>query len=495
MKPSSRHAAERQLVEEIEARSEAFENLQVLADDIGTRQPGTANEVRARDFLCDTLNRYGLHQVRAEPFQHRAWTPVREELTVCAPVDRTIQCRCAVLSPSTPPDGQVGEAVILERGDPADFEQHREQIRGRFVVSLYDSTYVDGVAHSIPRQMKTELAARYGALGFIGWHHSPGQHLPAGTCAFGRVGGVPVASITYEDGAWLQRVARRRGALRFRLLLGSRIERKDSWNVVGEVTARGEGAEATGNEHLVIGAHYDCHHVASGAIDNAAGVATVLEAARGLSTFASHLRRDIKIVLFGVEEPGLVGSMAYVHRHERELGDLVLMINNDCLGGRPSGIEIQGRDELRGTMEQVAESVRIGGEPPPPFRVTTAHPGWWGLDSTPFGFKGVPTVHLTSTEAKTGDFASYHLDTDHNDKVCIPGLTEAAAVNARIALHVANLTERPAARIDRSHVEEILHRYDREPPFYTIISLRESLALLDLWPIDHAIERYFSRED
>ena len=372
MKPSSRHAAERQLVEEIEARSEAFENLQVLADDIGTRQPGTANEVRARDFLCDTLKRYGLHQVRAEPFQHRAWTPVREELTLCAPVDRTIQCRCAVLSPSTPPDGQVGEAVILERGDPADFEQHREQIRGRFVVSLYDSTYVDGVAHSIPRQMKTELAARYGALGFIGWHHSPGQHLPAGTCAFGRVGGVPVASITYEDGAWLQRVARRRGSLRFRLLLDSRIERKDSWNVVGEVTARGEGAEATGNEHLVIGAHYDCHHVASGAIDNAAGV---------------------------------------------------------------------------------------------------------------------------STEAKKGDFASYHLDTDHIDKVCIPGLTEAAAVNARIALHVANLTERPAARIDRSHVEEILHRYDREPPFYTIISVRESLELLDLWPIDHAIERYFSRED
>ena len=79
--------------------------------------------------------------------------------------------------------------------------------------------------------------------------------------------------------------------------------------------------------------------------------------------------------------------------------------------------------------------------------------------------------------------------------MCIPGLTEAAAVNARIALHVANLAERPAARIDRSHVEEILHRYDREPPFYTIISVRESLELLDLWPTDHAIERYFTRED
>ena len=74
MKPPSRHAAERQLVEEIEARSEAFENLQVLADDIGTRQPGTANEVRARDFLCDTLKRYGLHQV-----------PLRRAVAVHAP--------------------------------------------------------------------------------------------------------------------------------------------------------------------------------------------------------------------------------------------------------------------------------------------------------------------------------------------------------------------------------------------------------------------------
>ena len=485
-------AVEQQLVDEILTRSEAYESLQVLADDIGVRQPGTVNEVRARDFLLDTLARYGLTNVRAEPFVHRAWTPVRQELALASPVERTIGCQCALLSPSTPPEGLAGEGVILERGDRADFEQHRDQIKGRFVLTLFDSTYADGVAHSIPRQMKTELASRYGALGFIGWHHSPGQHLPAGTCAFGRAGGVPVASITYEDGALLRRLAQRKGALQLRLTLDSRIERKESWNVVGEVAAGTSATHGDGNEHIVLGAHYDCHHIATGAIDNAAGVVSVLEAARALVKFKAHLPRSVRIVLFGVEEAGLVGSLAYVHQHRGELEDVVLMINNDSLGGRPSGIEVQGRDELRSVMEQIAQRVRIAGNDLPPYEVTMAHPGWWGLDSTPFGFQGVPTIHLSSAEARPGDFASYHLSTDQIDKVYVPGLAETAAINAQVVYHVANLARRPAARISEAQVRAMIEQHDNEAPLYSILSLSESLELLGLWPIDGTIQRYFS---
>ena len=484
-------AVEQATVDEILARSEAWENLQVLSDDVGTRRPGTENESRARDFLCATLERYGLSRVRAEPFENRAWTPAQEELIVCAPIERSIRCQCALLSPSTPPEGVTGEAVLLERGDQADFEAHRDQLKGRFVLTLFDSTYVDGEAHSIPRQMKTELASRCGALGFIGWHHSPGQNLPAGACAFGRIGGVPAASISYEDGALLKRLAQRNGTLRLRLTLDSRIGRKTSWNIVGELPASDADAKRRGGEHIVVGAHCDCHHVATGAIDNAAGVVTVVEAARGLAKVAPPLSRGVRFVLFGAEETGLVGSMAYVDQHADALDDLVLMINNDCLGGRPSGIEVQGRHELCETMEQIARAVRLAGDDAPPFGVSTAHPGWWGLDSTPFGFLGVPTVHLTSVEQTPGDFASYHIDTDHIDKVCVRGLAEAAAVNARIIHRVANLPARPAPRIKQAQVEAMIRTHDHEAPFYRIISLRESLELLDLWPIDHAIRRYF----
>ena len=484
-------AVEQKIVDEILARSEAWENLQVLADDIGTRRPGTRNEERARDFLCQTLQGYGLSDVRAEPFENRAWTVAREELLLCAPIERSIRCQCALLSAATPPAGLTGEVVILERGDPADFEAHREQLQGRFVLTLFDSTYANGVAHSIPRQMKTALAARYGALGFIGWHHSPGQLLPAGACAFGRVGGVPAASISYEDGAALRRLDQRKGGLRLRLTLDSRVERKTSWNIIGEIPASETNADGDREEHIVVGAHGDCHHVSSGAIDNAAGVVTVLEAARGLATITPRLRRRVRFVLFGAEEPGLVGSMAYVDQHAGELDDLVLMINNDFLGGRPSGIGVQGREELCDTMEQVTRRVHLEGDDAPDFGVSMAHPGWWGLDSTPFGLQGVPTVHLTSVEERPGDFAAYHLDTDHIDKVCVRGLAEAAAVNARIIHHVANLPARPAPRIDQAAVESMILTHDHDAPFYGIISLRESLALLDIWPIDHAIRRYF----
>ena len=85
------------VVEEIFQNSEAYENLLVLADDIGPRLGGTENDLRARDFLLDTMNRYGLVEVRAESFPHRAWTPVEEELHLLAPEVRPIPCRCGGL--------------------------------------------------------------------------------------------------------------------------------------------------------------------------------------------------------------------------------------------------------------------------------------------------------------------------------------------------------------------------------------------------------------
>ncbi len=164
---------ENRIVEEIFARSEAYGNLLVLADDIGIRFPGTPNEIKARDFLVETLASYGLDDVHTEAFPHRAWTPVREELQITTPIERKIVCQCAALSPSTPAVGLEGEVLFLERADLQEFEAHKQQVKGRFLVAPYDG---------VPRQFKTQFAAQYGAIGFIGWHHTQGLHRPAGTC-------------------------------------------------------------------------------------------------------------------------------------------------------------------------------------------------------------------------------------------------------------------------------------------------------------------------
>lgn len=62
------------------------------------------------------------------------------------------------------------------------------------------------------------------------------------------------------------------------------------------------------------GAHYDSWVAGDGAVDNGAGTAVVIEAARILSTMPRP-RRTIRFALWSGEEQGLYGSKDYVRRH------------------------------------------------------------------------------------------------------------------------------------------------------------------------------------
>ena len=458
---------EEAIVAEVEARSEAWENLLVLADDIGMRVAGSEGEVRARDFLLQTFQRYGLDRVHLEPFEYRAWRPQREELTVVAPeVGRSIPCRCGGLSPSTPEQGVEGEVVFLERCDAEELEQRADEVRGRIAVAPY---------YPFARQLKTPLAARFGAVALLEHRNYAGALQPARTCCFQRVGDLPVASISLEDAEYLKRLQQRRGPVRLRLVLDSRIETKESWNVVGELT----GAEHP-QQILVCGGHYDTWHVGPGAIDNAAGVVAVVEAARALAVHREHLRRTVRFVAFGVEESGLVGSWAYTQRHAGELDDTWLMINND-VGGRPSGLGIAGAEDLLPVLEAVASRVRVDGLEKP-FGASCGTTSW-GSDHFPFFAHGVPTVGLGTESVWPEDRFYGHSRADTADKVYPQGLSECAAINAQVLFEVANLDERPARRRTREELEAS----------FAGTSLAEAVELLDLWPPERALARYFEK--
>ena len=73
------------------------------------------------------------------------------------------------------------------------------------------------------------------------------------------------------------------------------------------------------DERIIIGIRYDGHYIAQGAYDDAAGVCTVLDAARVLAKYRTHLKRIIRFIAFAVEEIGLHGSQAYIRQHCDEL--------------------------------------------------------------------------------------------------------------------------------------------------------------------------------
>src|SRR3569832_2423652 len=62
----------------------------------------------------------------------------------------------------------------------------------------------------------------------------------------------------------------------------------------------------------MIGGHLDSWHAATGARDNADGAATILEAARILKAVGVAPRRTIRFALWGGEEEGLLGLLAWV---------------------------------------------------------------------------------------------------------------------------------------------------------------------------------------
>src|SRR5262249_56102025 len=112
---------------------------------------------------------------------------------------------------------------------------------------------------------------------------------------------------------------------------------------VGRIAARA-GSKLPGT--VVVGAHYDHlglggrfslapdrSEVHPGADDNASGVAAILEAARGLSSRAGELRRDVIVVAFSGEESGILGSSAFIGSAARD--NVVAMLHRHIVGRSP----------------------------------------------------------------------------------------------------------------------------------------------------------------
>ena len=87
-------------------------------------------------------------------------------------------------------------------------------------------------------------------------------------------------------------------------------EDTNGYNVVAELP----GTDKKG-EIVMVGAHLDSWHPGTGATDNAAGSAVMMEVIRILKAIDAKPKRTVRIGLWGGEEQGLLGSRAYVSEH------------------------------------------------------------------------------------------------------------------------------------------------------------------------------------
>ena len=122
----------------------------------------------------------------------------------------------------------------------------------------------------------------------------------------------------------------------------------NAFNVIGEM--RGTTRP---NEIVMIGAHLDSWAGGTGATDDAAGCAMIMEAMRILTTLGLKPDRTIRIALWaGHEGGGHLGSLTYLRHHFQADGSqggdperLVLYANVDNGGGRIRGVYLPRRFE------------------------------------------------------------------------------------------------------------------------------------------------------
>ena len=126
--------------------------------------------------------------------------------------------------------------------------------------------------------------------------------------------------------------------------------------------ALGDGAKASNvfgdlrggdlaDQLVMAGGHFDSWHSSTGATDDAAGCAVVLEALRILQAVGVQPRRTIRAALWSWEEGGKVGSRAYFDTQftpgSRAHGRISAYFGQDNGSGQYRGIYLGGNDRVR----------------------------------------------------------------------------------------------------------------------------------------------------
>ncbi len=430
---------DQKMVGDIYTSPEVMQNLTTLCDDFGSRFGGSKGERQAAEFMQAKLIEYGLKNVHLEPVDYIGWTRGEVSLEIINPIQKSIPC---ITLPHSPPVDIEAVICDVEDGGPADFERHADEIAGKFAM-VNSKTLPRDATRWVHRSEKYGRALLAGASGFIFVNHYPGYGPATGGIGNDNQGLIPAISISYEDGAFIQRLMRRKGDVTIRLRSSDRCEPMVSWNVVGDLPGSSDSAEI-----VMLGCHYDGHDISQGAVDPASGTASVMEAARVLAKYAGTLPHTVRFALWGVEEIGLLGSRAYVNNHTEELDNIRFYFNMDAAGGsRAKDVVLNEWPDLAPLFQQWQSEMALD------FLVGQSVSAF--SDHFPFLMAGVPTGGMQPVERDLSGRGYGHTRYDTLDKVKIVGLREAAALAARLALRIAGREEWPATRRDNDAVQAL----------------------------------------
>jgi len=219
--------------------------------------------------------------------------------------------------------------------------------------------------------------------------------------------------------------------------------RPNGFNVIGEIPGTDKA-----DEIVLICAHLDSWHGATGATDNATGVSAMMEILRIFKATGLRPRRTVRIGLWGNEENGLLGSGAYASQHlgtadapKPELEKMAAYFNLDNGTGPIRGVWMQGNAGVAPIFEAWSRPLADLG-------VDLLSPrGVPSTDHVPFDRLGVPAFQFVQERLEYTS-RTHHSNMDFYDRIQPDDLTRTAVIAAVFVWHAAN-REQPLPRRSR----------------------------------------------
>lgn len=437
---------------------------QVLMDSIGPRLAGSPQLAAAQDWLLRTYESWGIPARKERYGTWRGWRQGALNVDMVAPRIQTLEAELLAFSPGT--DGMVEGEVVLPPANlgGAALESWLGGLRGKYVLAAAPEpmcrapqeleTYArpETVARidSLRRALQVEFAQRVRPFGSYASALRAFEEADAAGVIMSRwsrgwgvnkvfrspTSDIPAIDLSCEDFGMLYRMAQRGQHPRIRIMAeAEELGDVPQFNVIAEF----KGTELP-DEYVVLSAHLDSWHAATGATDNGTGTITMLEAMRILKEAYPNPRRTIIAGHWGAEEMGLIGSLSFTEDHPDVIEGLQAVFNQDNGTWRIERIEGQGflyaGQHIGRWISLVPSEISD--------HVTLEFPGAQnnrGSDHVSFLCRGAPAFRLQSNYDEYRQY-TWHTNRDTYDKIVFDDLKENATLTAMLAYGASEDPER-----------------------------------------------------
>ena len=463
-------------------RNEGLKNSKVmdiafhLTDVSGPRLTGSPGFMRAANYAIQQLAGWGLSDARLDPWGEfgKSWELEKSYVALSAPFYKPL-----LAFPKSWTAGSGGaktsEVLLVTAKDSLGLDAYRGKLSGKILIldrnDVYTPSYkpdarrysdaeLDSMASLKIEQMDTAalrkrreqfqrtaagplkmltalktLALSEGAVGIISGsiRNHDGTIFVQGGGAYKSTDPANILDIAVanEDYMTVVRLLRAGIPVKIDVDVQTKFFSTDlqGYNVIAEIKGSDKNLK---DEIVMLGGHLDSWHGGTGATDNAAGCAVMMEAVRILRSLNIKPSRTIRIALWSGEEEGLLGSRAYVKKTFADPANMELLpahekfssyFNLDNGSGKIRGIYLQQNEAVRNIFKQwLAPFADLGAS-----TITINNTG--STDHVSFDAVGLPGFQFIQDPLEY-DTRNHHSNMDTYDHLNEEDLKQAATIIA-----------------------------------------------------------------